>query len=265
MSESTTQVIGATTVSGGIAVLPYTGVNPLVETLQLIARVGFFMCLCMLVLHILFKLIENRQRKLQIKQKKSFFSAAVGIQIIVLYLTVSSLLALPWLSRPIHNRHIAYARTQHFLFQEKKTEGQPEFISGTPRHMKVRRLRMDLDIVNGHFENNEWTLSKSKVLFATNTTKPNNYSDNTVLYGHNTASVLRDTQSLKIGDELELDTQEGFQFIYRFDHDKNVKPNDTSVFSHTTTPQLTLITCNGRFNSHRRLMTFTLTSVRKLQ
>ncbi len=134
-----------------------------------------------------------------------------------------------------------------------------------PKRLIIPRLGITLSIVPGQYDpvTKTWTLTDTDVQFAGMTALPNDRSGNTLLYGHNTDKVLAPTDRLVEGDIAQVITQNGRTYTYTFTSGRSVDPNDTSVLKQTSTsPTLTLLTCDGLWDEKRRLMEFDFVSVK---
>lgn len=136
--------------------------------------------------------------------------------------------------------------------------------SGEPSTMSVARLGVNLPIKNGvyNYKTDEWTLSNDAAYYASMTSLPNDSRGNTFIYGHNNDAVLSPLGGLKVGDILTIKTTNGYTFTYRYSHDSIVPPDLTSVlYADPSTPQVTVMTCEGIFSQARRLMYFEFVGV----
>ena len=78
---------------------------------------------------------------------------------------------------------------------------------------------------------------------------------NAAIAGHRTTygAPFYNLDELKPGDSIDITTIQGM-FTYRVTASVVVSPGDTSVVADTTTPELTLTTCNPRFSASQRLV-----------
>jgi LPXTG-site transpeptidase (sortase) family protein len=140
----------------------------------------------------------------------------------------------------------------------------PEKALSAPKRLVISRLGMDLSVIPGVYDSatKTWTLTDTDVQYASATSLPNDKSGDTLLYGHNTSQVLAPTSGLEIGDIAQVTIEDGRVFTYTYASDRFVDPSDTSVLRQTDShPQLTLLTCNGLWDTKRRLMVFDFVSV----
>jgi len=135
---------------------------------------------------------------------------------------------------------------------------------GKPSSLTIERLNVELVIKNGVYndDTDTWTLSDDAVYYAQMTALPNNQRGNTFLYGHNTDRVLLPLRSLVVGDVASVATTNGHKFNYKYTSDALVPPSLTSVlYDNPKKPRLTIMTCEGVWNSERRLMYFDFVGV----
>ena len=78
---------------------------------------------------------------------------------------------------------------------------------------------------------------------------------NAAIAGHRTTygAPFYNLDELHPGDLIQITTVQGL-FTYRVTGTLVVNPNDTAVVANTTTPELTLTTCNPRFSASSRLV-----------
>lgn len=102
----------------------------------------------------------------------------------------------------------------------------------------------------GNFQNDQWQLSKSKALYLTSSGKLGT-NGNIVIYGHNTDRIFSNLGSVKIGDQINIDSQNGQTLKYEIDSIKTVNPKDISVLQERNEQRITVFTCDGLFDSKR--------------
>jgi hypothetical protein len=166
-----------------------------------------------------------------------------------------------------HNKHVAKVLT--VPFSTAATAGLPavqapaQAVSGKPVRFQLPALRLDLQVIDGHYDSvsKTWTLSKDKVQYATDTPLANNTGGNTFMYGHNRVGVFKTLYQVKIGDEAIVTTDNGHTFTYKFRAAYETDPSDQSLFSYQGAPILTVQTCSGLWYQNRQLFTFTLEKV----
>lgn len=195
------------------------------------------------------------------------------IKTVLLYLVVAGIFAVPIITSHLNKptgsvkADITAVPLQQ-LVQIEKTANPTQSAStvlvvGKPTRVVIPRIGIDLPVIDGIYDpkTQSWSLTSNKAQFATVTSPSNNQTGDTLLYGHNTAEVFYQTANLVVGDRLLIYTDNNHVFEYTYTSSKTTTPTDTSIFSYTGKPQVTLLTCNGWFSSYRRLMFFAFTSV----
>ncbi len=144
-------------------------------------------------------------------------------------------------------------------FAKQNSASEPA-IEGRPVRIVIPSLGIDLQVIDGTYRqpNFEWTLSKDKAQFATNTQKPNNTAGNTFIYGHNNKYVFSKLPAIKPGEQAIVYTDNGHRFTYSYISVQTVKPQTTEIFNYQGSPRLTLQTCTGFWYENRSLYRFDL-------
>lgn len=139
----------------------------------------------------------------------------------------------------------------------------PKVLRGKPLRIVIPSQNIDLTVIEGSFNprTKEWTLTKDKAQYAVNSSVANNQGGNTFIYGHDIPQVFRNLVNLKPGDIATVYTENNLVFTYKFRSEVIVPPTDTTIFSYTGAPILTLQTCSGYWSESRRLMTFDFVEV----
>jgi LPXTG-site transpeptidase (sortase) family protein len=144
-----------------------------------------------------------------------------------------------------------------------KPAPQSDTITGYPVRLQVPSLAMDLQIVDGVYneKTHAWSLSRDKVQYALPTVQPNNKAGNTLLYGHYRPEVFARLHKIQPGAEVIVTTDNGRVFSYTFTRSQTVAPSDTSIFGYSGDPRLTIQTCTGAWMQDRQFFFFALSSV----
>lgn len=140
-------------------------------------------------------------------------------------------------------------------------------ISGRPVHISVPSVGINLPVVDGFYNKStgEWTLGPKQAQFATPSKQPNNDSGTTYIYGHDTQAVFNRLHKLKIGAEVAVITENGYQFVYRFTDSVITTPYAVSeVIAPSDKPTLSLQTCYGPTSADRRIFHFDFVRVEKV-
>ena len=186
------------------------------------------------------------------------------IKVVSLYVLVLFVPAFYSLQRPAETASIDNNQYISELVTEVPEPIEPEAMTGNPVRLEIPAVGIDLPIVDGEYDEatDAWTLSTDSVHFATMTSPINNLAGHTLIYGHNNRNLLAPTRDISTGDLLLIYTDNDLVFTYVFDGDEIVDPTDTSILDiDPSSPKITLLTCEGIFYEHRRLMSFEFVEV----
>jgi LPXTG-site transpeptidase (sortase) family protein len=146
--------------------------------------------------------------------------------------------------------------------RQPKDNGQP-LISGTPRHIIIPSVGIDLNVIPGYYypSTNSWTLSPTNAQYAVMTAKANNKEGDTFIYGHALMNVFGKLPKIQPGDVVTITTDTGHTFSYTFQSSTITTPTDTTLFKYRGKPILILQTCSGAWYQNRQLFVFNLSKV----
>jgi LPXTG-site transpeptidase (sortase) family protein len=207
-------------------------------------------------------------KKKQVKSKKpvkqSLFrrlQVKSGIALIIIGLLIAgfSLFSVWWSQRSA----IKPLPISQVLNNKKpKDDGTPT-ISGTPTHLAIPSVSIDLDVIPGYYypKTQSWTLSLDKAQYAVMTAKANNKSGDTFIYGHYRWGVFYNLPKIQPGAQVVLTTDNDHTFTYTFKSSTITTPDNTSLFTYKGKPILILQTCTGVHFQNRQLFVFDLTKV----
>lgn len=141
-----------------------------------------------------------------------------------------------------------------------------KIMSGFPVRIVFPELDIDLLVERGYYNtaDNSWTLSGTRAHFAIITTLSNNHDGNTFIYGHNNKFVFGPLKKIQPGAKALVYTDNNYLFTYSLLSSVGVEPDDTSLFSYSGPPILTVQTCSGNWNEVRQLYTFKFQNINKL-
>lgn len=168
-------------------------------------------------------------------------------------------------------RSIVLAKEPIVTTEPQKAEplkaAPPAFIpiSGKPVRLVIPDSNIDLPIDEGFYNETDgsWTLSDFHLQYAMMTMLANNHTGNTFIYGHATDRVLGTLtrQTPTVGSLAQVYTDNGHIFTYKFQSSRSLTPDDTSIFSYSGPPILTVQTCTGSVSEWRTMFTFTFEKV----
>jgi len=136
---------------------------------------------------------------------------------------------------------------------------------GTPVRIVIPSLNIDLPVGVGTYDPNDgtWNVDDSKAYYADMSVPVNDHNGTTLIYGHAQTPVFASLPNIQPGSEAIVTTDTGYIFHYRYQSMREVVPSDTSIFTVSGPPTLTLQTCMGDWDMYRGLFSFTLESVEK--
>lgn len=193
--------------------------------------------------------------------KSKRLSLAGGTFFIALGLIIGGLV---WLnvSRGQHSLSKPQPLSQVLNNNKPKDDGQP-LIGGTPVHISIPSVAIDLKIIPGYYypATKSWTLSLNDAQYATMTAEANNKQGGTFIYAHYRKGVFYTLHKVLPGAEAVITTDTGHSFTYTFSSSTITTPENTSLFNYKGKPILILQTCTGQWYQNRQLFVFNLTKV----
>lgn len=134
---------------------------------------------------------------------------------------------------------------------------------GLPTRVVVPSVGIDLPVRMGTYDpsTQEWTVDTQSAFYADRSVPINDNNGSTLVYGHAQYGLFSRLPEISAGATAEIYTDTGKVFSYTFQSSRQVTPDDTSVFTATGPPMLTLQTCSGPFDAYRTLVSFTLSGV----
>lgn len=139
-------------------------------------------------------------------------------------------------------------------------------IAGTPTHILVPSLKIDLAVGVGSFDaaSNSWTIDASRAFYADISLPANNSNGRTLIYGHAQWQVFGNLPDITPQAEAIVDTDNGYEFRYSYQSKTDFSPADTTIFSASGPPTLILQTCSGNWDAYRTMYSFKFEAVTKL-
>jgi LPXTG-site transpeptidase (sortase) family protein len=120
----------------------------------------------------------------------------------------------------------------------------------TPVTLKIDKLNLRLPIQAATVHGNTWDLYDQSVAWLSTSAIAG--EGNTVLYAHDWINLFGYLYKLKKGDELKV-MQNGKWLAYQVTDNHLINPGDVSAVL-SSKNQLTLYTCEGTFDSKRRIV-----------
>jgi len=99
----------------------------------------------------------------------------------------------------------------------------------------------------------EWPLLTEKGHYLVDSARLNE-KGNVIVYGHNTPTVLGWLLRVKVGEVIQLFGQDEQVYSYKVASIQDVEADDVSWLRPTDTSVITIYTCSGWFDQHRRVV-----------
>lgn len=119
-----------------------------------------------------------------------------------------------------------------------------------PVKISIPRLKRNLDVSDGYFEDGRWVISSTGVSYLI-TSGQVGKAGNAVLYGHNLNGVLGGLWKVQNGDYIEVTADNGSVYKYEIFERREVKPNQVEILNQTDDARITIFTCSGFLDSAR--------------
>lgn len=114
----------------------------------------------------------------------------------------------------------------------------------------IPKLGRVLYVSDGEVADNRWVISPTGVSYLTTSAEPGT-KGNSVIYGHNTISVLGGLWRVGEGDDIYVVMGNGQFYKYRVFERKEIDPSQVDILSQTPDSRLTIYTCSGFLDSAR--------------
>ena len=125
-----------------------------------------------------------------------------------------------------------------------------------PTRLVIPTLALDLPVVPAEVKNGVWPTTRTGVSYLRSSPLPGDVG-NTVIYGHNWASLLGNLKKVKPGEQLVV-YRGAVSYTYTIRFVGIVNPSDTYITESTPDQRLTLYTCIGFLDRQRLVVTATL-------
>jgi LPXTG-site transpeptidase (sortase) family protein len=193
------------------------------------------------------------------KPSRFFTKAGLGLVIIGLLIGGFSLFSV-WLDQ---RSAVKPQPLSKVLSNKKAADNAQSVISGTPVHISLPSVNIDLNVIPGYYypSTQTWTLTSTNAQYAVMTARANNKAGDTFIYGHALMNVFGRLPGVKPGDKVLITTDNGHTFTYTFQTSSITTPDDTSLFDYKGKPVLILQTCTGAHFQNRQLFVFNLSGV----
>ena len=130
--------------------------------------------------------------------------------------------------------------------QRPATNSQPTLLT-------IPSLEITLPVTPGNVTGNRWPVSYTGLIYVDSTPTPGSVG-NSVIYGHNWASLLGPLKHATQGLEIHVTSGDGSTRTFIVDTIQTVSPDQTSLLNQTADARLTLYTCTGFLDTRRLVL-----------
>ena len=156
--------------------------------------------------------------------------------------------------------------------QEISAEAKPTIsnVAGYPVQLEISSLNVQSVITEAQFNvnKNTWDVSDSNLNYIKEIPGEKSvdllFTKNIIIYGHNTKNLLGNLKNSKDDTVVKIYTSDGYEIIYIYYQRIITKPSDISIFHQKfKDPNLSIITCDGPFDSNRLIANFKLIDIKR--
>ena len=120
----------------------------------------------------------------------------------------------------------------------------------SPSAIYLAKEDLTLPIAEGVISGDEWTLYEDKVSWLATSAEPG--KGNVIVYAHNRPGLFGNLKNFKVGDEISVEHAQKW-FTYKVVTVRKVTPADIDAVL-ANDNQLTLYTCDGKFDQKRLII-----------
>lgn len=156
--------------------------------------------------------------------------------------------------------------------QEISAEAKPTIsnVAGYPVQLEISSLNVQSVITEAQFNvnKNTWDVSDSNLNYIKEIPGEKSvdllFTKNIIIYGHNTKNLLGNLKNSKDDTVVKIYTSDGYEISYIYYQRIITKPSDISIFHQEfKEPNLSIITCDGPFDSNRLIANFKLIDIKR--
>lgn len=181
----------------------------------------------------------------------------------------SKLLLILGLSFLIFAIYLFYLRySSHPLaFEAKPQNARNAKTKDIPINILIPSISADLPVIPATINAKTWGTTTKGVNYLTSSPLPGE-KGNSVMYGHNWTSILKNLPKIKPGQKIIVSMQDGKKKEFKVEYTATVTPDQKSTIENTNDTRLTIYTCTGFLDSKRFVVVAKpaiLTSIVKIQ
>ncbi len=123
-----------------------------------------------------------------------------------------------------------------------------------PAQIIIPSLKINLPVYPAQIKGNSWEATDKGVSYLVSSPVPGDYG-NSILYGHNWASLLGPIVTIKPGARLEVVMTDHTKKVFVVKFVSVVTPDETHILEASNDTRITLYTCTGFLDSKRFVVT----------
>lgn len=149
----------------------------------------------------------------------------------------------------IHNNATLYKA-------EQVTTQTPTMHLGTPKHISLPRLGVNLDVETGIYDTpaQTWAIDHTHAFLMQ---APKGEIATPIIYGHDIPKVFANLAGAASDELLYVTNTEGQTLLFRYSGDQTLNPADSSILTTYFPDTVFLMTCSGSQYQYRRALQFT--------
>lgn len=119
-----------------------------------------------------------------------------------------------------------------------------------PALLKIESAEIFLPIIPSEIKDNKWDATTKGISYLKTSALPGE-TGNSILYGHNWASLLGNLKKVKPGEKISVIYSDGSAREFLVEYLAEVKPDDRDILQNSSDSRITLYTCSGFLDSKR--------------
>jgi len=123
-----------------------------------------------------------------------------------------------------------------------------------PVRLIIPNLDIDLAVIPAEKTGDKWPTTSQGVSYLNSSPVPGEVG-NSILYGHNWASILGNLRQAVPGHQIVIAYADGSTKVFEVINIQKVDPNQTEVLNQTGDARITLYTCTGFLDRERLVVT----------
>lgn len=123
-----------------------------------------------------------------------------------------------------------------------------------PVRISIPQINVDQKIIPAEKTTDKWPTTSEGVSYLTSSPSPGDIG-NSIMYGHNWASILKDLPKVAPGQKITVYYDDGSHLDFTIKYTQTVKPTQVDILGNTEDRRITLYTCTGFLDRDRFVVT----------